>query len=92
MVFEESRVYPMTEPQNKRESAKPDDELSEQFKPMFIIEVKIHNGLIELPVYEHQRHCPGSLIDAFAAHHNLDSESRSQLYDTLCETLQFFGD
>lgn len=59
---------------------------------MFIMEVKIQDGLIDLPVYEHQRHCPGSLIDAFAVQHNLDSESRSKLYETLCQTLQHFGE
>jgi len=63
----------MSEPQNKTREATPDSEPSEELQPMFIMEVKIQNGLIDLPVYEHQRYCPGSLIDAFAAQHDLDS-------------------
>lgn len=58
---------------------------------MFIMEIKIQEGLIDLPVYEHQKHSPGSIIDSFAQQYNLDSESRGKLYETLCQTLQHFG-
>lgn len=50
LLFDESQLYQKSEPQ-KKHLQKPTFELTEPIQPMFIMEVKIQDGLIDLPIY-----------------------------------------